>query len=94
MQRGTGLSTPLTTSSMLQMKSAEDLVDYLKHFRADNIVNDAEFIRKRLVPYEGPWKVLGQVPRLIFIVGYSFLLSLAFTRLIQEGSSVPFIPFD
>lgn len=59
-QRGTGLSTPLTTSSMLQMKSAEDLVDYLKHFRADNVVNDAEFIRKRLVPQAGPWKVLGQ----------------------------------
>lgn len=61
MQRGTGLSTPLTTSSMLQLKSAQELVDYLKYFRADNIVNDAEFIRKQLVPNEGPWKVLGQV---------------------------------
>ncbi|CAK9134373.1 unnamed protein product [Ilex paraguariensis] len=59
-QRGTGLSTPLTTSSMLQLKSAEDLADYLKHFRADNIVNDAEFIRKHLVPDAGPWTVLGQ----------------------------------
>ncbi|KAM7472244.1 hypothetical protein LguiA_010427 [Lonicera macranthoides] len=59
-QRGTGLSTPLTTSSMSQMKSAKDLVEYLKHFRADNIVNDAEFIRKRLVPDAGPWTVLGQ----------------------------------
>ncbi|XP_028096212.1 uncharacterized protein LOC114296117 isoform X1 [Camellia sinensis] len=59
-QRGTGLSTPLTPSSMLQLKSAEDLADYLKHFRADNIVNDAEFIRKRLVPDAGTWTVLGQ----------------------------------
>ncbi|XP_024989423.1 uncharacterized protein LOC112523959 [Cynara cardunculus var. scolymus] len=59
-QRGTGLSTPLTTSSMLQTKSAQDLVDYLKYFRADNIVNDAEFIRKHLVSDAGPWKVLGQ----------------------------------
>ncbi|KAF5946272.1 hypothetical protein HYC85_016500 [Camellia sinensis] len=58
--RGTGLSTPLTPSSMLQLKSAEDLADYLKHFRADNIVNDAEFIRKRLVPDAGTWTVLGQ----------------------------------
>ncbi|KAK2995835.1 hypothetical protein RJ640_006174 [Escallonia rubra] len=58
--RGTGLSTPLTTSSMSQLKSAEDLADYLKHFRADNIVKDAEFIRKRLVPEAGPWAVLGQ----------------------------------
>ncbi|KAD7477085.1 hypothetical protein E3N88_00221 [Mikania micrantha] len=59
-RRGTGLSTPLTTSSMLQIKSAQELVDYLKYFRADNIVNDAEFIRKHLVPNAGPWKVLGQ----------------------------------
>ena len=46
---------------MSQLKSAKDLVDYLKHFRADNIVHDAEFIRKRLVPDAGPWTVLGQV---------------------------------
>ncbi|KAI3444487.1 hypothetical protein Pfo_001152 [Paulownia fortunei] len=59
-QRGTGLSTPLTTSSMSQFKSAEELADYLRHFRADNIVNDAEFIRKRLVPDSRPWTVLGQ----------------------------------
>ncbi|XP_050280444.1 uncharacterized protein LOC126721452 isoform X1 [Quercus robur] len=59
-QRGTGLSTPLTASSMSQFKSAEDLVDYLKHFRADNIVNDAEFMRVRLVPDAGPWTILGQ----------------------------------
>ncbi|XP_021613579.1 proline iminopeptidase isoform X2 [Manihot esculenta] len=62
-QRGTGLSTPLTSSSMLQLDSAEKLVDYLKHFRADNIVNDAEFIRVRLVPDSGPWTILGQVIR-------------------------------
>ncbi|KAL9435176.1 hypothetical protein AB3S75_021444 [Citrus x aurantiifolia] len=59
-QRGTGLSTPLSVSSMLQMKSAKDLVDYLKHFRADSIVNDAEFIRVRLDPDAKPWTVLGQ----------------------------------
>ncbi|XP_070038221.1 uncharacterized protein LOC107829227 isoform X2 [Nicotiana tabacum] len=59
-QRGTGLSTPLTPSSMSQVKSAEDLVNYLRHFRADNIVHDAEFIRKRLVPGAGPWTILGQ----------------------------------
>ncbi|XP_056693586.1 uncharacterized protein [Spinacia oleracea] len=55
-----GLSTPLNTSSMRQMKSAEDLAQYLKHFRADNIVNDAEFIRERIVPEAGPWTILGQ----------------------------------
>ncbi|XP_007051700.2 PREDICTED: proline iminopeptidase [Theobroma cacao] len=59
-QRGTGLSTPLTPSSMQQMKSAQSLADYLKHFRADSIVNDAEFIRVHLVPDARPWTVLGQ----------------------------------
>ncbi|KAK7295143.1 hypothetical protein RJT34_18048 [Clitoria ternatea] len=59
-QRGTGLSTPLTVSSMSQFKSADALTDFLKHFRADNIVNDAEFIRVRLVPDAGPWTILGQ----------------------------------
>lgn len=59
-QRGTGLSTPLTPSSMLQIKTAENLVEYLKHFRADNIVHDAEFIRKHIVPDAAPWTVLGQ----------------------------------
>lgn len=50
---------------MLQMKSAKDLVDYLKHFRADSIVNDAEFIRVHLDPDAKPWTVLGQVLRLV-----------------------------
>ncbi|KAK7394712.1 hypothetical protein VNO78_15247 [Psophocarpus tetragonolobus] len=59
-QRGTGLSTPLNVSSMLQFKSADELADFLKHFRADNIVNDAEFIRVRLVPDAGRWTILGQ----------------------------------
>ncbi|XP_022980807.1 uncharacterized protein LOC111480091 isoform X1 [Cucurbita maxima] len=59
-ERGTGLSTPLTPSSMSQFQTAEDLANYLKHFRADNIVNDAEFIRIRLVPDAAPWTILGQ----------------------------------
>ncbi|EPS64104.1 hypothetical protein M569_10671, partial [Genlisea aurea] len=59
-QRGTGLSTSLSPSSMSQFRSSDELVDYLRHFRADNIINDAEFIRKRLVPDSKPWTVLGQ----------------------------------
>jgi len=60
-QRGTGLSTPLTPSSLSQITSPAKQVEYLKHFRADNIVKDAEFIRLRLVPDAKPWTVLGQV---------------------------------
>ncbi|GAU32009.1 hypothetical protein TSUD_157980 [Trifolium subterraneum] len=59
-KRGTGLSTPLSVSSMSQFKSADDLAAFLKYFRADSIVNDAEFIRVRLVPNAGPWTILGQ----------------------------------
>ncbi|EEE65149.1 uncharacterized protein [Oryza sativa Japonica Group] len=59
-QRGTGLSTPLTTSSLSQITSAAEQVEYLKHFRADSIVKDAEFIRLHLVPDAKPWTVLGQ----------------------------------
>lgn len=61
LQRGTGLSTPLTTSSLSQITSAAEQVEYLKHFRADSIVKDAEFIRLHLVPDAKPWTVLGQV---------------------------------
>lgn len=75
LQRGTGLSTPLTSSSMVQLKSAENLADYLKHFRADNIVKDAEFIRVRLVPDAGPWTILGQVLILPFLWHYNLYVS-------------------
>ncbi|KAK8702485.1 hypothetical protein V6N13_020847 [Hibiscus sabdariffa] len=51
----------LTPSSMQQIKSAQKLADYLAHFRADSIVDDAEFIRVCLVPEAKPWTVLGQV---------------------------------
>jgi len=46
---------------MSQFKSAQDLADFLKYFRANSIVKDAEFIRVRLVPNAGPWTILGQV---------------------------------
>ncbi|KAG9445498.1 hypothetical protein H6P81_011626 [Aristolochia fimbriata] len=59
-QRGTGLSTPVTVSSLSQIPSADKQADYLKHFRADNIVKDAEFIRVNLGPDNRPWTVLGQ----------------------------------
>lgn len=54
---------------MSQFKSADELADFLKYFRADNIVNDAEFIRVRLVPDAGPWTILGQVFELLFFIG-------------------------
>lgn len=52
--RGTGLSTPV--DSMQGMEPAEQAA-YLAHFRADNIVADAERIRAELG--SPPWSVLG-----------------------------------
>lgn len=53
-QRGTGLSSPIETST-LENKG----IDYLLHFRADSIVEDLEIIRKSLFG-SGKWLLLGQ----------------------------------
>ncbi|EJD03345.1 alpha/beta-hydrolase [Fomitiporia mediterranea MF3/22] len=63
-QRGTGLSTPIS-AELLEHKSDEEKADYLKHFRADNIVRDCEFIRGALLSHkkneaEKKWTLLGQ----------------------------------
>ena len=57
-QRGTGLSTPVSTESLLGMTD-KNMANYLTLFRADNIVKDAEQIRKNLID-NNKWSVLGQ----------------------------------
>ena len=57
-QRGTGLSTPVSKESLVGF-SDEDLSIYLTFFRADNIIRDAEHIRKVLLN-NNKWSVLGQ----------------------------------
>lgn len=59
-QRGTGRSTPVLAQTLARFPSAQAQADYLKHFRADNIVRDAEKIRVALLGEEGKWSVLGQ----------------------------------
>lgn len=54
-QRGTGRSTPVGT---LPGMTPQQQADSLKHFRADSIVWDAEWIRKELSVER--WSVLGQ----------------------------------
>ncbi|HZM82635.1 MAG TPA: alpha/beta fold hydrolase [Candidatus Limnocylindrales bacterium] len=71
-QRGTGRSTPATRQSLARFDGPSPIpptvppsrgpkaqADYLRHFRADAIVRDAELIRHRLLGDE-PWSVLGQ----------------------------------
>ncbi len=57
-QRGTGNSTPVHARTLRGM-SPKVQAEYLAHMRADNIVRDAEAIRKQLAG-DKPWAVLGQ----------------------------------
>ena len=58
-QRGTGLSTPITAQTMSMIGDAAAQAEYLTHFRTDNIVRDAEAIRKLLCG-DNTWSILGQ----------------------------------
>lgn len=57
-QRGTGRSTAITYRTLPHGSVAEQS-DYLAHFRADSIVQDAEHIRTLLIG-DRKWTVLGQ----------------------------------
>ena len=57
--RGNGLSTPVDHQTLAFEGDAQNQADYLKHFRADNIVRDAEAIRAQLSPSE-QWSTVGQ----------------------------------
>jgi len=57
--RGNGLSTAVNFQTLAAEGDAQTQADYLKHFRADNIVRDAEILRKQLSP-DTPWSTIGQ----------------------------------
>ncbi|GAA1120547.1 alpha/beta fold hydrolase [Citricoccus alkalitolerans] len=57
-QRGTGLSTPANRNTLPLVGTPEEQADYLVHFRAPSIVQDAELIR--LMLDAEPWTVFGQ----------------------------------
>lgn len=57
--RGNGLSSPVNHQTLACEGDAQAQADYLKHFRADNIVRDAEAIRAELSP-DAPWSTIGQ----------------------------------
>jgi pimeloyl-ACP methyl ester carboxylesterase len=58
-QRGTGRSTPANRLSLAPLGTPQAQADYLALFRADNIVRDAERIRRELAG-GAPWSLLGQ----------------------------------
>lgn len=57
-QRGTGLSAPLNRWTLARRGSPAEQAKYLRHFRADSIVKDAEALRDALGVTS--WTVLGQ----------------------------------
>lgn len=63
-QRGTGLSNPISAGTLALQGDVYRQADYLKLFRADNIVRDCEAIRRTLTedyPSElQKWSVMGQ----------------------------------
>jgi pimeloyl-ACP methyl ester carboxylesterase len=59
-QRGTGRSTPINCQTLARFATPKEQADYLKNFRADSIVRDAELIRCELVGKENCWSALGQ----------------------------------
>lgn len=59
-QRGTGLSSPLTFQTLAKIGSAKEQAAYLKNFRADSIVKDAESIRAQLLKPGERWTGFGQ----------------------------------
>lgn len=59
-QRGTGLSTRVLPQTLAKFPTAEAQAEYLTHFRADNIVRDAEAIRHTLAGADTKWVGVGQ----------------------------------
>lgn len=63
-QRGTGLSTPVTPTTLGLRGNNDVQAKYLKLYRADNIVRDCEAIRQALTadypPEKQKWSTVGQ----------------------------------
>ncbi|MCC5576381.1 alpha/beta fold hydrolase [Microtetraspora sp. AC03309] len=72
-QRGTGRSTPANRKTLAAI---DDPAVYLRHFRADSIVRDAEALRAHLAG-DRPWSVLGQ--------SYGGFCALTYLSLAPEG---------
>lgn len=87
-QRGTGLSTPILPETLARLGSAEAQAEYLTHFRADNIVRDAELIRAELVG-EDTWSVLGQSFGGLCVMAYLSIAPLAVREALITGGVPP-----
>ena len=81
-QRGTGRSTPVLAQTLARLGSPQAQADYLKLFRADSIVRDAEVVRAELAAGER-WALLGQ--------SYGGFCSCTYLSLAPEGGREAYI---
>ncbi|KJY82143.1 alpha/beta hydrolase [Vibrio galatheae] len=79
-QRGTGNSSVISHQTLAHL-SSEEQAQYLSHFRADNIVRDAEFIREEFGVKQ--WSILGQ--------SFGGFCSLTYLSLFPESLSRSYI---
>ncbi|KAI1849218.1 hypothetical protein JX266_005179 [Neoarthrinium moseri] len=85
--RGTGFSCPVSASTLALVGGPQEQADYLKHFRADNIVRDCEAVRKFLTkdypPEKQQWSIFGQ--------SFGGMTSLTYLSFHPEGLRESFI---
>ena len=80
--RGNGLSSPIDFQTLALEGDAQAQADYLKHFRAHNIVRDAEIMRELLSPGVS-WSTIGQ--------SYGGWCTMTYLSLCPEGLKECFI---
>ncbi|KAI8069939.1 Alpha/Beta hydrolase protein [Gongronella butleri] len=95
-QRGTGLSNAVSAAALARFASDHDKLAYLKHFRADSIVKDCEFIRKvltsgRAADQEQRISLLGQSFGGFSIVTYLSLFPKSVHRAYITGGVPPLV---
>lgn len=85
--RGVGFSCPVSTNTLELVGGPQEQADYLKLFRADNIVRDYEAVRKCLTqdypPEKQKWSIFGQ--------SYGGMTSLTYLSFHPEGLRESFI---
>lgn len=86
-QRGTGMSTPLTSETIALEGSLDSQVAYCKKFRADSIVRDCELIRRGLGISK--WTLLGQSYGGFIILTYLSLHPESLEAVILTGGMAP-----
>jgi pimeloyl-ACP methyl ester carboxylesterase len=81
--RGNGRSSVVLPQTLAHLGSPNAQAQYLRHFRADSIVRDAEFIRRKLLGDKTKWSVLGQ--------SYGGFCSVTYLSLFPESLGEVFI---